>query len=97
MNLRADWVTEDAIESIERGLAEKGYTLGASGNFNLNFRERIDHVGNQYVLAGMDAIMTNANHDRVAEGYAKRKIFRSQTKLVMISFRDLLARLDYCQ
>lgn len=97
VNLKANWLPEDAVESIERGLNEKGYSLGADGNLSLNFRERIDHVGNQYVLAGMSAIMTDSNHNRVAEGYAKRRIFRTQTTLVMKSFRDLLVKLEDCQ
>lgn len=97
MKLRADWLTEDAVESIERGLNEKGYKLGPEATLNLNFRERIDHVGNQYVLAGMNAILTDAEHNRVAEGYAKRRIFRSQITLVLKSFRDLLAKLEDCR
>lgn len=96
ITLRSD-LPEDAIESIARGLEDKGYVLGAEGSLNLNFRERIDHRGNQYIFAGMSAILTDTDYNRVAEGFAKARIFRSRATLVMKSFRDLLAKLEDCQ
>lgn len=96
ITLRSE-LPEDAMESIARGLEEKGYVLVTEGSLSLSFRERIDHRGNEYVFAGMSAILMDGNYNRLEEGFAKTRIFRSRATLVMKSFRDLLAKLEECQ